>query len=436
MRKGYLRKGCRTLTSERVVVKHFETNGAINTKSPLDFNESIRQCHCRSSSATLVAQHSLEVSRVKPYTNQREKGRARENKLQSGNKKKIFMKAAKYYSSGREALAVGMLQIMNFMTFEIYKGSGSGLCGGQAEARRDGLSMCHRVEVGLRVLGRVSASLHYSIFQNQISNNNIPSVFPSPGRVGCTQTLPLRPTYRREAAFNRPLAQEKCYKNRKCSRSALDKIIKPPILSCWDHTEAASAFQSKVLNLRNKGNKLQLQLLVDSSVHQLPSTYLPSLFWLRAGLLQKLNRIHGKRKQKGSMRRIRNQKAKQRLAENAPELRNNNKKPQKNITIILIIRFKGIEPITYKISSPTAMIEAVSILLEFKSSIFSPLQTEDNFPQTGAENFFTLPDLSSLPSAIGSPIRTPRKIALIGLALSRASSPDLKSRRRISICKL
>jgi len=45
------------------------------------------------------------------------------------------------------------------------------------------------------------------------------------------------------------------------------------------------------------------------------------------------------------------------------------------------------------------MIEAVSILLEFKSSIFSPLQTEDNFPQTGAENFFTLPDLSSLPSA-------------------------------------
>uniref|UniRef100_M1CQB1 Molybdopterin-binding n=1 Tax=Solanum tuberosum TaxID=4113 RepID=M1CQB1_SOLTU len=55
MRKGYLRKGCRTLTSERVVVKHFETNGAINTKSPLDFNESIRQCHCRSSSATLVA---------------------------------------------------------------------------------------------------------------------------------------------------------------------------------------------------------------------------------------------------------------------------------------------------------------------------------------------------------------------------------------------
>lgn len=47
----------------------------------------------------LLQQHSLEVSRVKPYINQRAKESARENILQSGNEKKNFMKAEKCYSS-------------------------------------------------------------------------------------------------------------------------------------------------------------------------------------------------------------------------------------------------------------------------------------------------------------------------------------------------
>ncbi|KAJ0905272.1 hypothetical protein HanPSC8_Chr07g0292071 [Helianthus annuus] len=35
-------------------------------------------------------------------------------------------------------------------------------------------------------------------------------------------------------------------------------------------------------------------------------------------------------------------------------------------------------------------------------------------------------------TAVGSPIRTPRKIALVGFAFKRASKPDLKSSRMIS----
>lgn len=38
-------------------------------------------------------------------------------------------------------------------------------------------------------------------------------------------------------------------------------------------------------------------------------------------------------------------------------------------------------------------------------------------------------------TAVGSPIRTPRKIALIGLAFNKASKPDLKSERMMSSCK-
>lgn len=37
-------------------------------------------------------------------------------------------------------------------------------------------------------------------------------------------------------------------------------------------------------------------------------------------------------------------------------------------------------------------------------------------------------------TAVGSPIRTPRKMARIGLDFNKASKPDLKSDRIISIC--
>jgi len=43
--------------------------------------------------------------------------------------------------------------------------------------------------------------------------------------------------------------------------------------------------------------------------------------------------------------------------------------------------------------------------------------------------------LSVKHTAVGSPIRTPRKIALIGLAFSNFSKPDLKSELMISSCK-
>jgi len=37
-------------------------------------------------------------------------------------------------------------------------------------------------------------------------------------------------------------------------------------------------------------------------------------------------------------------------------------------------------------------------------------------------------------TAVGSPIRTPRKIARIGFSFSKASKPDLKSKLMVSIC--
>lgn len=42
-------------TSERVVVRRFDTSGSVETRRPLDLVSSIKQPHCCSSSATFVA---------------------------------------------------------------------------------------------------------------------------------------------------------------------------------------------------------------------------------------------------------------------------------------------------------------------------------------------------------------------------------------------
>ena len=52
---------------------------------------------------------------------------------------------------------------------------------------------------------------------------------------------------------------------------------------------------------------------------------------------------------------------------------------------------------TYRISSPTAMIEAVSMPFSCTSTFLRPLQTAGKHPETGVY-FFLLPALSNLPS--------------------------------------
>lgn len=53
---------------------------------------------------------------------------------------------------------------------------------------------------------------------------------------------------------------------------------------------------------------------------------------------------------------------------------------------------------TYRISSPTAMAEALSKLLLAKSILLRPLATAGFFPPTEGGSFLTLPALSNLPS--------------------------------------
>lgn len=55
---------------------------------------------------------------------------------------------------------------------------------------------------------------------------------------------------------------------------------------------------------------------------------------------------------------------------------------------------------TYRISSPTAMIDAVSMLFSCKSGLVKPLLSAGSCSQVGVEdNLLALPALSNLPSA-------------------------------------
>jgi len=62
-----------------------------------------------------------------------------------------------------------------------------------------------------------------------------------------------------------------------------------------------------------------------------------------------------------------------------------------------------------------------------------------SFGQTGDQRICNLKQktvswLRNKDTAVGSPIRTPRKIARIGFSFSKASKPDLKSKLMVSIC--
>lgn len=63
-----------------------------------------------------------------------------------------------------------------------------------------------------------------------------------------------------------------------------------------------------------------------------------------------------------------------------------------------IFFWNSLATITYKISSPTAITEAVSVLFLCKSSLFKPLLRVCNFADAEEEYFFALPALSNLPS--------------------------------------
>lgn len=82
-------------------------------------------------------------------------------------------------------------------------------------------------------------------------------------------------------------------------------------------------------------------------------------------------------------------------------------------------------------SCPTCKIESLQKLRHLCQKILGHDLTAETCLQYGC----AFANIENQSTAVGSPIRTPRKIALIGLAFSKASKPDLKSERMISSCK-